>query len=180
MTDDERFGLLRNLMVVNFKTHKRDDRVPKDVPQLAGWTPGVPRLGIPDLLFTDASLGITNPGKGRVGPDGKPDTGDDIDLGLVSATWSLEEFTATYGDDDLKFVGEIDPWSGRFIPNIDGPNPERKGSRNNVGDVYAVATYTPPGADGKSPKPLRARAHLLVTVPLYMRFEPDWQSRRTQ
>jgi quinohemoprotein amine dehydrogenase len=114
------------------------------------------------------------------GADGKPDTGDDIDLGLVSATWSLEEFTAIYGDDDLKYVGEIDPWSGRFIPNIDGPNPERKGSRNNVGDVYAVATYTPPGADGKSSKPLRARAHLLVTVPLYMRFEPDWQNRRTQ
>lgn len=28
----------------------------------AGYTPGVPRLGIPALLVTDASLGITNPG----------------------------------------------------------------------------------------------------------------------
>ena len=39
MTDDERFGLIKNLMVVNFKTRKRDDRVPADLPQLAGWTP---------------------------------------------------------------------------------------------------------------------------------------------
>ncbi|MGH9203701.1 MAG: quinohemoprotein amine dehydrogenase subunit alpha, partial [Vicinamibacterales bacterium] len=114
------------------------------------------------------------------GADGRPDTGDDIDLGLVAATWSLEEFTATYDDDDVKYVGEIDPWSGRFIPNDDGPNPARKGSRNNIGDVYAVATYAPPGADGKPGKPLRARGHLLVTVPLYMRFEPDWASRKTQ
>jgi beta-glucosidase len=28
----------------------------------AGYTPGVPRLGIPALLMTDASLGVTNPG----------------------------------------------------------------------------------------------------------------------
>ena len=57
-----------------------------------------------------------------------------------------------------------------FTPNIDGPNPARKGSRNNIGDVYAVAVYTPDPVDGKAAKPLRARAHLLVTVPLYMRW----------
>nr|WP_274707913.1 beta-glucosidase [Arthrobacter sp. H16F315] len=28
----------------------------------AGYTPGIPRLGIPGLLMTDASLGVTNPG----------------------------------------------------------------------------------------------------------------------
>ena len=106
------------------------------------------------------------------GADGKPDTPDDIDLGVVGARWTLEEFAATYDDDDIKFVGEIDPWSGRFTPNVDGPNPQRRGSRNNIGDVYAVATYTPEGGDPKAAKALRARAHLLVTVPLYMRFEP--------
>jgi beta-glucosidase len=90
MTDDERFGLLRNLMVVNFKTRKRDDRVPKDVPQLAGWTPGVPRLGIPDLLFADASLGITNPGNGRMGPDGKPDSGTALPAGMaIGSSWNV-------------------------------------------------------------------------------------------
>src|SRR5262249_32271020 len=43
----------------------RDPRVPEDVPQIAGWVKGVPRLGVPDLLLTDAGLGITNPGGGR-------------------------------------------------------------------------------------------------------------------
>jgi quinohemoprotein amine dehydrogenase len=106
------------------------------------------------------------------GADSRPDTPDDIDLGVVPATWSLEEFAATYDDDDVKFVGAIDAKTGRFTPNVDGPNPARKGSRNNIGDVYAVASYTPDGADGKPGKALRARGHLLVTVPLYMRWEP--------
>jgi quinohemoprotein amine dehydrogenase len=106
------------------------------------------------------------------GPDGKPDTADDIDLGVINASWTLEEYTATYDDDDVKFVGTIDGKTGRFTPNMDGPNPSRRGNRNNVGDVYAVATYAPEAADGKAAKPLRARAHLLVTVPLYMRWEP--------
>jgi quinohemoprotein amine dehydrogenase len=110
------------------------------------------------------------------GPDNRPDTPDDIDIGLVPATWSLEEFAATYDDDDLKFVGQIDTKTGLFTPNVDGPNPSRRGSRNNIGDVYAVATYTPeagdlPAAKAATAKPLRARAHLLVTVPLYMRWE---------
>lgn len=106
------------------------------------------------------------------GADDKPDTPDDIDLGLVPATWSLEEYAAIYNDDDIKFVGAIDAKTGLFTPNVDGPNPARPGSRNNIGDVYAVAVYTPESAGGKPATPLRARAHLLVTVPLYMRFEP--------
>ncbi len=111
------------------------------------------------------------------GVDGRPDTPDDIDLGVVPAAWTLEEFAATYDDDDVKFVGAIDPKTGRFTPNMDGPNPARSGSRNNIGDVYAVAVYTPESTDGKPPKTLRARAHLLVTVPLYMRWEPPGQVR---
>lgn len=105
------------------------------------------------------------------GPDGRPDSADDIDLGIVPATWSLEEFAATYDDDDLKFVGTLDPKTGVFTPNVDGPNPARRGSRNNVGDVYAVATYTTDAAGDLPARTLRARAHLLVTVPLYMRWE---------
>jgi quinohemoprotein amine dehydrogenase len=111
------------------------------------------------------------------GPDGKPDTPDDIDLGLVPATWSLEEFAATYDDDDIKFVGTIDAKTGLFTPNVDGPNPARTGSRNNIGDVYAVATYTPEAVDGTPAKTLRARAHLLVTVPLYMFWEEPGSPR---
>ena len=48
-------------------------------------------------------------------------------------------------------------------------NNDRKGSRNNIGDVWVVAKYT----TGATPAAtVRARAHLLVTVPLYMRFDP--------
>lgn len=111
------------------------------------------------------------------GADDKPDTPDDIDLGLVPATWSLEEYAAIYNDDDVKFVGAIDAKSGLFTPNVDGPNPARPGSRNNIGDVYAVAVYTPESTGGKPAAALRARAHLLVTVPLYMKFEPPGGQR---
>ena len=111
------------------------------------------------------------------GPDNRADTPDDVDLGIVPAVWSIEEFAATYDDDDIRYVGQIDPQTGRFTPNVDGPNPARRGSRNNIGDVYAVATYTPEPVDGKTAKPLRARAHLLVTVPLYMRWEEPGGSR---
>lgn len=106
------------------------------------------------------------------GPDGKPDTRDDIELGLVDATWRLEEYSATYNDDDVKFVGTIDEVTGLFTPNLDGPNPQRSGNRNNVGDVWVVATYVPPGSPPGT-KPLRARAQLVVTVPLYMRWDQE-------
>lgn len=89
MTDDERFGLIKNLMVVNFRTMKRDQRVPAHIPQMAGWTPGVPRLGIPDLVMTDASLGITNPGNGRRNADGTPDSGTALPAGLLMGRRSM-------------------------------------------------------------------------------------------
>ena len=106
------------------------------------------------------------------GPDAKPDTEDDIEIGPVDVAWSLEEYGVTYDDDDLKYVGKIDQ-RGLFTPNLDGPNPQRSGNRNNIGDVWVVATYQPNGNEsGPSARPLKARAHLLVTVPLYLRWEP--------
>jgi quinohemoprotein amine dehydrogenase len=100
------------------------------------------------------------------GPDGKPNTKDDLSLGMVDVAWKLEEYTATFGDDDLAFVGSLDPVTGLFTPNIDGPNPKRTGERNNVGDVWVVGDLAPNAALGTT-KPMRARAHLLVTVPIY-------------
>ena len=98
MTDDERFGLLKNLMVVNFKTGKRDERVPADIGQLAGWTPGVSRLGVPDLLLTDAALGITNPGLGRKLPDGTPDSGTALPAGIVMGSTFDPQFAYSAGE----------------------------------------------------------------------------------
>jgi quinohemoprotein amine dehydrogenase len=107
------------------------------------------------------------------GPDKKPGTPDDVKIDQVEVAWSLEEYTATLDDDDVKFVGELNATTGLFTPNIEGPNPKRSGERNNVGDVWIVATTRPPAAPGASrPTLLRGRAHLLVTVPLYIKFDP--------
>ncbi|HUQ82445.1 MAG TPA: quinohemoprotein amine dehydrogenase subunit alpha [Gemmatimonadaceae bacterium] len=106
------------------------------------------------------------------GADGKPDTEDDIEIGRVDVAWGLEEYGVTYDDDDIKFVGRIDQ-SGLFTPAVDGPNAGRSGNRNNIGDVWVVATYQDTeNGNGNGARPLKARAHLLVTVPLYLRWEP--------
>jgi quinohemoprotein amine dehydrogenase len=99
------------------------------------------------------------------GADGKPDTKDDLNLGPVEVTWSIEEYTATFDDNDKDYVGTLDD-NGLFTPNVDGPNPKRPRNANNTGDVWVVASYKLP--DGKV---LRARAFLLVTVPLYVKFD---------
>jgi beta-glucosidase len=62
MTDEERFSLLVSVMGTNDVVRERDQRIPEDVPMSAGYVPGVERLGVPPLLMSDASLGVTNPG----------------------------------------------------------------------------------------------------------------------
>ena len=124
---------------------------------------GMARVGgnvFPKQLQQFEAVGV------NYGPDGKPDTADDLDLGIVNVRWSLEEYTATFGDDDVQYVGLLDE-RGLFTPNVDGPNPKRAGNRNNVGDVWVVAELISGDARDMS-KPLRGRAQLLVTVPLYM------------
>jgi quinohemoprotein amine dehydrogenase len=127
---------------------------------------GMARVGgarMPKQLQQFETIAWTN------GADGKPGTKDDIALGLADVEWTIEEYTATFDDDDKAFVGTIDR-GGLFTPAEDGPNPKRSRNRNNVGDVWAVATLTSFGG-AALPSPIRARAHLLVTVPLYMRWE---------
>jgi quinohemoprotein amine dehydrogenase len=101
------------------------------------------------------------------GPDGKPNTADDIELGPVAATYKVEEFVASYGDDDTHFVGSVDPKTGLFTPGSDGPDPKRKSMRNNYGDVWVTGTYLPPGAT----TPLVGRSYLVVTVPTYQNWD---------
>jgi quinohemoprotein amine dehydrogenase len=107
------------------------------------------------------------------GPDGRPNTADDLEVGPVPVAWSMEEYGVTYEDDDTRWVGELGS-DGRFTPAVDGPNPLRPGNRNNVGDVWVVGTYQPPGP---AARPIRARALLVVSVPLYLRFDP-WSGSR--
>jgi quinohemoprotein amine dehydrogenase len=110
------------------------------------------------------------------GPDAQPNTGDDIELGPVDVTWSVEEYTATFHDDDKDFVGTIDEVTGLFTPNVEGPNPKRQNGTDNFGDVWVVATLTR-NPQGTAAEPLRARAHLLVSPPLYIRWYAPEPSR---
>jgi quinohemoprotein amine dehydrogenase len=102
------------------------------------------------------------------GADGKPHTADDVELGPVDVDWSVEEFMAVFGDDDKSFVGHLSE-TAFFTPASDGPNPERKFSRNNYGDVWVVATSK--NEKDKDGKPLTNRAYLVVTVPTYIKWD---------
>ena len=102
------------------------------------------------------------------GEDNKLRTPDDIELGPIEVNWSVEEFYASFGDDDKEFVGSLDN-KGLFTPNLDGPNPQRKFSRNNYGDVWVVATSKT--EKDKEGKPLVGRSYLVVTVPTYIRWD---------
>lgn len=102
------------------------------------------------------------------GLDGKMHTADDIELGPVDVTWSVEEFYSVYGDDDKEFVGSLSP-TGFFTPASDGPNPQRKFSRNNYGDIWVVATAK--NEKDKDGRPLTGKSYLVVTVPAYMQWD---------
>ena len=121
-----------------------------------------------------AHLGGTTHPKGYVqfeavafnrGLDGVANTADDIDLGPVPVKWSMDEFIARYNDDDKEFVGSISA-EGLFTPAGEGPNPQRRFTTNNTGDVWVVAKY----GDGKG-APLTAKSYLVVTVPVYMKWD---------
>jgi quinohemoprotein amine dehydrogenase len=94
------------------------------------------------------------------GIDGLPNTADDVSLGPVTAKWSMEEFISHYGDDDKEFIGSLDI-NGLFTPAMEGPNPQRRFSTNNNGDVWVVGTY----------QDKTAKAYLVVAVPLYMKWD---------
>ena len=101
------------------------------------------------------------------GADGMPNTADDVDLGPVTAQWSIQEFIAHNHDNDKEFVGYIDS-NGLFTPSQDGPNPQRRFSADNIGDVWVVAKYA--GKDAAS-TPLESKSYLVVGVPDFLRFD---------
>jgi beta-glucosidase len=61
MTDEERFSLVISVIGAVLG-YAHDPRIPEGVAMSAGYTPGVPRLGVPALQSSDASMGVTNPG----------------------------------------------------------------------------------------------------------------------
>lgn len=88
------------------------------------------------------------------GPDGMPETGDDIRVGKVPATWSVTGANEIAQElDDAAFAGTMGE-DGIFTPAVAGPNPERPFTTNNAGDLTVTG----------SALGLTGEAHLIVTV----------------
>lgn len=83
MTLDEKLTLLQTILLARIPY----DKQPKDIAIGVGYTPGVPRLGVPPLVESDASLGVANMG-GFIRPK---DGATALPSGLAMAsTWSPE------------------------------------------------------------------------------------------
>jgi beta-glucosidase len=81
MTPDERNALLHGIFAVPFF-----GKLPDGALGSAGYVPGVPRLGIPALQESDASLGVANPFNVRPGDGATP-----LPSGLaLAATWNAD------------------------------------------------------------------------------------------
>lgn len=96
------------------------------------------------------------------GPDAKPNTDDDIELGPVQASWNMTDYSP-YGlkEENDKYIGTLDKNTGLFTPAGAGPNPEREWNANNAGGVKVHAVYVDP-VTGKK---ITAEAFLMSTVP---------------
>ncbi|MCV6605314.1 MAG: quinohemoprotein amine dehydrogenase subunit alpha, partial [Porticoccaceae bacterium] len=93
------------------------------------------------------------------GADGKAGTADDIRLGYLPAQWTVEPFdAAAKADRDVEFAGRMDMRTGVFTPGAAGPNPARRMSTNNAGNLKVVAQV----ADGE--QQLQGDGQLIVTV----------------
>ena len=89
------------------------------------------------------------------GPDGKVHTADDVELGPVEVSWSLQVFHAPDGSNP-DFVGKMSP-SGLLTPSVEHPD-------NNF-DTWVIATAKDEkNADGE---PMSGRAYVVITVPTY-------------
>ena len=129
-----------------------------------------------DRLDVTPNFGIARVGGGKIDPvaaqfealaylDLPPDAGTSnaentipIRLGILPVTWRVEPFNEDARKaQDEKYAGRIDP-TGRFMPAGAGPNPERKFSANNAGNLSIVATMS------EGEKSISGKGHLIVTV----------------
>ncbi|GIO09028.1 hypothetical protein J31TS6_50560 [Brevibacillus reuszeri] len=94
------------------------------------------------------------------GKDGKPGTADDLSLGPVEAKWTLEPFPAGADPQNTQYMGTLDK-NGLFTPQVEGINPKRTYTQENLGTATVIATAT---IDGRT---VKAESHLVSTVPDY-------------
>ncbi|MBZ0215476.1 MAG: quinohemoprotein amine dehydrogenase subunit alpha, partial [Fimbriimonadaceae bacterium] len=92
------------------------------------------------------------------GPDGEAGTDDDIRIGVMPATWSVDNFDeSAVAMNDVDFAGNMSD-SGLFMPAGAGPNPARKMNTNNAGNLAVTGTVDDDG------NMVEGRAQLFVTV----------------
>ena len=93
------------------------------------------------------------------GADGQANTGDDISIGILPATWSVRAWDeVAERNNDVQYAGSMDSRTGVFRSAAAGPNPERPRGVNNFGNLVVVAEVVE--GDGM----IRGEAHLMVTV----------------
>ena len=93
------------------------------------------------------------------GPDGAAGTADDLRIGPVKAQWSVAPWNEKAAEDrDVDFAGTMDKDTGVFTPAAAGPNPARKQSTNNAGNLKVIATV------GEGESAVKGEGQLLVTV----------------
>ncbi|MHC8318526.1 quinohemoprotein amine dehydrogenase subunit alpha [Pseudomonas sp. LB3P31] len=86
--------------------------------------------------------------------DGKP-----YRIGIFPAQWSVAPFDdRAREDEDVKFAGTMQADSGVFTPGDAGPNPLRKMSTNNAGNLKVIAAVDDAG------KSLTGEGQMIVTV----------------
>lgn len=80
-------------------------------------------------------------------------------IGVVPAKWSVEAFNEqAKEDEDVKFAGTMQADTGIFTPGDAGPNPLRKMSTNNAGNLKVIAAVDDAG------QPLTGAGQLIVTL----------------
>ncbi len=90
------------------------------------------------------------------GPDGRMHTPDDLELGPIDATWSIDVFYAARTSLNDK-VGKVSS-TGLFTPAAENPGVNY--------DLWVVATAA--NETNKDGKPLVGKGYVVVTIPEYM------------
>ncbi len=92
------------------------------------------------------------------GADGEQGTDDDVRIGVVPASWAVDNFDDIAAEmQDAEYAGTMQP-TGVFLPAEAGPNQKRPFSTNNAGNLKVIATVK----DGD--REVQGEGQLLVTV----------------
>lgn len=88
-----------------------------------------------------------------------------VNLGALPVRWTVAPFNRQAARDlDVAFAGHMNS-TGRFLPAGAGPDPKRKFSADNTGNLFVIATLKAPvAANAAVMNRVVGKAHLIVTV----------------